>query len=308
MRKINFAGFALLFLFAALTLGASIYRVYHKSLVLVGGFLLPGVLLLFSLVKIKIPSAKEEGYLGDFLAVFVAAILTYVISRYLKISAFLVSPFIGIVGALLYRRRQLPLFCGSFAGMTNPEILDILPFIAASLIVAGSYLLAKGVYNGYGGKLGTIAFSGCFLVSLAGASFLTATQSYMSRQILLIIACGVLAATISYIINNMLKLGPVIASSVVGLAGAILLFAKNPEIAMFTPVIYGASFVGMTSKKVITNITLIALAGAAFGFVYCFNPLCGVGGKLGATAFTSVLCAYGLKNLIMFFRPGMAGK
>ncbi len=302
MRKINIAGFALLYLLAVTTIVMTIHQAYKTSPFLAGGFFLLGGLLLAPPGKIAIPKDAAGDHLGDFLAVVVSAALTYALSRYLKISAFIVSPAIGLTGALVYKKRQFPIFCGSFAGMTNPALLDVLPFVFAVMTAAGVYVLAKGVFNGYGGKLGTIAFTGCFATSLVLGHYYTTVPTYETWQMFAIIGAGALASTVTYVLNNHAGLGPVIASSLVGLAGAVLLFTGRDEVALFTPVIYGASFVGMTGKKVINNIVLIALAGVVFGFIYCFNPLCGVGGKLGATAFTAVLCLSGLQNIFTLIR------
>ncbi len=58
--------------------------------------------------------------------------------------------------------KQLPptLYCGAFIGMSNVEVASSVYFVLAASIFAGVLLLvSKSLFNGLGGKLGTIAFT-----------------------------------------------------------------------------------------------------------------------------------------------------
>ena len=82
-------------------------------------------------------------------------------------------------------------------------------------------------------------------------------------------------------------LSPVIASCIVGLAGAFIGYLlKNEDLSM---VIFAGSFVGMTTVA-IASTPLILIAGLACGTLYWASTQVfdGYGGKLGALAFISV--------------------
>jgi lipopolysaccharide export LptBFGC system permease protein LptF len=98
-----------------------------------------------------------------------------------------------------------------------------------------------------------------------------------------------------------LKNGPVLASGIVSLAGALLLPTIHGENATtLSAVVMAASFVGMSSKKRLKNELEVLLSGAIMGilFVYSVNHFRGAGGKLGILAFASVVSANGIFFLI----------
>ncbi len=62
--------------------------------------------------------------------------------------------------------KELPpaIYCGAFAGMTAPLLAGGYIFILLAGIATGSLLIiSKNAFNGFGGKLGTIAFGGVSL-------------------------------------------------------------------------------------------------------------------------------------------------
>lgn len=309
MQKINIYGHIILSLFAILLLSALIANTLKKSIFLFIIFLLflSGVLLSIIFVFIKNKNTHEQYKLIcrdtiiDFLAVFLSANFTYFFVYYFKISSLIVSPAVGFVGALIFRRHQLPIFCGSFTGMTSPALLEVFPMVLAALLTSFIYILSKNVFNGFGGKLGTIAFAGCIITAfLTGQSILN-NIVFTKREILFIVLVSVLVSPLTYVLNERLKLRPVLASSTIGLIGALLLLNENVDFCItLVSVIYGASFVGMTSKNILVNEGEIALAGMVYGLIFCYNAtqFCGVGGKLGVTAFVSVLCLYGIMFII----------
>lgn len=118
-----------------------------------------------------------------------------------------------------------------------------------------------------------------------------------------VIITSIVAAIITYELNVNRGYGSVMSSSVVGLTFGILglLFgagnfvgeaaAKSMPFAAM-----GASFVGMSSRKVIPSHIFIAFGGAIFSFVFLFSsPLfAGLGGGLGITACIAVVATQGL--------------
>ena len=309
VQKTNIHGYIILSLCAILLITVLTINIFTNSIFLFSIFLLFLLFVLVSIICVFIKNKNtfkqnkiiSKDTIMDILFVFLSANLTYFLVCYFKISSLVVSPAVGFFGAFIFRRRQASIFCGSFVGMTNPALLEFFPIILAGLLASFIYIFSREVFNGFGGKLGTVAFTGSLIIALLMGHSITNNVAFTKGESLYILLISVLASTLTYILNVRLKLGPVLSSSIIGLLGALLLLNKNVNFCVtLGTAIYGASFVGMTSKKVFANEGLIALAGMVFGLIFCYSPtqFCGVGGKLGATAFVSVLCIYGITHVI----------
>jgi len=114
----------------------------------------------------KIDLQKEE--LISIPLVLVGTLSAYSLQTYIHINPILSAGITGLMGSLMDRNRNysIPIYCGAFVGMTNPNhhfpfwLMTINGSIAGILFCFG-----KSFYGGIGGKLGTIAF-GSVLVGL----------------------------------------------------------------------------------------------------------------------------------------------
>lgn len=95
-----------------------------------------------------------------------------------------------------------------------------------------------------------------------------------------------LGTLISYLMNHNFELGAVVASSLIGLIGGLLL----PALAV---PIYCGSFAGMVSSLLVTDTLAVASIGFFAGILYVSGSetFKGFGGKLGATAYFATLLA-----------------
>ena len=67
----------------------------------------------------------------------------------------------------LLKEAPAAAYCGSFVGMSSPNVAGNMLFILFAGFVAGVLLVfSKNIFQGYGGKLGTIAFGGVALTYL----------------------------------------------------------------------------------------------------------------------------------------------
>ena len=152
-------------------------------------------------------------------------------------------------------------------------------------------------FNGFGGKLGTTAFIGCVLAAtFTGQDFLAGTipQGLLASQILIY---GVIGAVLTFVLNVRLNNSAVISSGIVGLLAAVVLPIIHPANgAILSVMAYCASFAGMSAKTRISNEVQMMLAGMIAGLIFIYTSpfLGGAGGKLGTTAFTSVITVNGL--------------
>lgn len=122
-------------------------------------------------------------------------------------------------------------------------------------------------------------------------------------NIAVLLLAGSLSAISTFILNNHLKLGGVMASAGISvLAGLFFhLFPDllNPFLSSNLPlVIMGASFIGMASQKVVPYFRIISIAGILFSIIYLITGSFfeGFGGSLGTTAAISLFATYVLKR------------
>jgi hypothetical protein len=169
------------------------------------------------------------------------------------------------------------------------------------------YVLTLAVFGGFGGKLGTIAASGCVITWLCISTEFVHPAVPKWDVGLLLVVTAVVATVATYWLNNTRKQGPVMASAVVGLLGGLLLPALHKDAgAMMAAVAICASFAGMSNTKRMPSWIPMAVVGVSVGLVYMFaNPFIGgTGGKLGTMAFGSTMAVRGLMDLVAKFTGG----
>ena len=115
---------------------------------------------------------------------------------------------------------------------------------------------------------------------------------------------GILGAVIPYYLTRELGIEPVKASALPSLILALAFYffpqILSESLNFHIPVVFfGASFVGMVSKKILPYYLEVAFAGIIFSMLYLnassfFN---GYGGGLGTPACISVLSIYGIKKV-----------
>ncbi|MFZ0491079.1 MAG: hypothetical protein WBV11_13930 [Salegentibacter sp.] len=143
--------------------------------------LLGSLLLLSSLLSLAYynsPRKEEEFFIKDIYLIFfvvLGALVSYLIN--LQMGPVIAAAATGTAASFipsLFRKNKTGIiaefpaavYCGAFVGMTAPSVAGNLSFIIFSGFIAGSLLLiAKNIFNGFGGKLGTIAFGGVALSS-----------------------------------------------------------------------------------------------------------------------------------------------
>lgn len=92
------------------------------------------------------------------------------------LSAVVASCLIGLLGALVgfgMKNEDLAMviFAGSFVGMTAVSVATLPIIISAGLACGILYVLAEPIFEGYGGKLGAIAFVSVAVIILLFSLF-----------------------------------------------------------------------------------------------------------------------------------------
>lgn len=239
---------------------------------------------------------------ANFLGVMGGALLTFALSVDLGLGPVVAAGLVGVMATLVLRRWDVPIYCGAFAGMACNSLLHGYGhMLLASGLAGGIFVASKSVFNGFGGKLGTIAFLGCI-----GASLLTG-RAFGSAPVpgwnvgTYLLGYSVIGAVLTYVLNVRLGHSPVISSGLVGLAAGLILPVLHPGIgSMLGVMVICASFAGMSSKQRVPNELYVALAGVlcALVFMYSSPHLGGAGGKLGTIAFGSVIALAGMRRLL----------
>ncbi|WP_341200331.1 hypothetical protein [Croceibacter atlanticus] len=122
---------------------------------------------------------------------------------------------------------------------------------------------------------------------------------------IILLLTGTIAALSTFIANNTLKLGAVKASAGLSFIVALLCLLfddifKDDLALQIQLVFFGASFVGMVSKEIISKHYLVGLGGFIFSAIYLNTSYFfeGFGGALGTTACISVIIVFGLRIIL----------
>lgn len=224
-------------------------------------------------------------------------------------------------------------FCGSFAGMTSLDFLKyqvslysinfflnlvLLAFITSTMYTLSeviSYKFPKISFDGYGGRLGTIAFISVIIYILLMKfifnkhfNFFIYNKSIFNNSFDYFLFGGIIFSIIAALIsmeikNTVTSLNDnykVITVATTGLIGGILI-TKIPQYGIeLGAAWYTGAFVGMTSYYVLMLKRHFLLSGLISGiyFILSKNIFIGIGGKLGFISFLAVLT---MKIIVNFY-------
>jgi hypothetical protein len=235
----------------------------------------------------------------NMIAVMIGSVLTYILHYFIGCPV-LAASIIGLIGGLGLKHLSVPIYTGAFVGMSSAALFGIWPFLLATVLASIIYALAQDIFNGFGGKLGTIALSGAIISTVIFRGDFTSGAPFTTIEQYSIVGLSITAAVVTYILNTKAKLGPVIASALIGLIGGMVLPIFTQELAhTYAIIIIGASFIGMSSPLRFKSVLPIAFAGVLYGLIFIYNApyFGGAGGKLGTIALTSVLSVKGFMLL-----------
>jgi len=221
-----------------------------------------------------------------------AAGVTYVLSD-AGAGPVVASALVGIAATAVVPERAVPAYCGSFVGMASPEAVPFATVLLGGVVTGIAFVAVRGSFDGFGGKLGTLALFGCVTAGvLTGAEYGTAPAFLVPPWAVL--AVGAAAALLTAVLSE--PVGAVGASGLVGLgAGVTFPLVTGPALAATA---FCASFVGMSAPERL-NAGEIGAAGAlAAAVLVAAGPaFAGAGGKLGTVAFVSCLALAGTGEL-----------
>jgi hypothetical protein len=194
------------------------------------------------------------------------------------------------MAALVVPGLAVPAYCGAFVGMTSARLFSAYGDLCLAAAIAGAvYLLTQRSFQGYGGKLGTIAFCGTFVTGFGLKREFLLTPFPALELIAPILLCAVLATAFTFYLSVTLDHGAVLASGGTALIGGLILPNLFPAEVGDTLAVMAtcASFAAMSSPGRITNWWAVLAMGLFTGMIYILSmPLAGgAGGKLGTISF-----------------------
>lgn len=276
-------------------------------------------------------SSKSDNFLFKlplyFLYCFAGSISTLYISA-LDINVIVASSLVGIIASFFTiiihdeNHYSWAAFSGSFAGMISLDfvcssddiisIVFLLNTLVISLIVSFMYTLSEYLsfkyprvfFDGYGGRLGTIAFLS-ILMYLAGKMFLGImsfplssvngffynTTIWHSFTVLSSVVAAFISMEIKNAVSSLNDNYKVLTVAVTGIIGGLLV-TKIPVYGMELGYAwYIGAFVGMSSYFVLMLKRDYIITGVLSGLLYVLsrNMFNGIGGKLGFLSFIAVL-------------------
>ena len=248
---------------------------------------------------------EEKIELFDLMVVLftlLGTLLTFYINNSLELGGVVASSMVGLLGPIFFPKIQRAIFCGSFAGMASTMIFTNVWWVALAGILSGLLLaFSREIYDGFGGKLGASGFFGTVTASLLAGEFILTNENVVLKSDINIAFYFIIGAVITYYVNKINKTGTVLASSAIGLIGGLIL-----------PIVYGGltgvsyavalfcgTFVGMTIIDRLTTEFYLFISSFMGSIIYFYSQVnfVGLGGKLGTTAFASVVSWWGLMYL-----------
>jgi hypothetical protein len=239
----------------------------------------------------------ERSYYSVVTAVIIGALVTFFMSNELGLGPVVASSVVGLTGAMASKKYQIPIYCGSFVGMSSILMYGDYQSLLFSAIISGIFFLIAGsVFSGFGGKLGVIAFGGTMMYSIiTGNAYVVEPFPTESVNVLIVLYMSI-GAVVTYIIHHKSRLSAVESSAVIGLlAGLLLPMLYGASGNFLAVVMFCGSFIGMSSNDRLANLSHVVGSAAisAVFFIYTQNIFVGLGGKLGAIAFISILSING---------------
>lgn len=263
-----------------------------------------------ALIKAKeIILKKHNNLLKQFFivaSIIAGGLFTFVVGNYLGINAVIMAGFVGVIANLFFKEYQVPIYCGSFAGMASALIFTNVTLIFVSTLFTGIlFILSQEILKGFGGKLGATAFFGTFItVVLYGKYHETLVDTQVSIQIEIIV-CFVIGAILAHQLHLITGKSTVLTSGISGvLAGILLPIIFKANGLTLAAALFSGAFLGMTGEERFKKTSYFLVASIIGGIIFIYSQpyFNGLGGKLGAIAFISSLTMTQVKIAISHFR------
>ncbi|MDP2425637.1 MAG: hypothetical protein Q8M70_04720 [bacterium] len=300
------SGFAFLLMFVAF-LYLQMASKSSLGLILLQGFLgivsFVGIYYLYQKNK-HIPHYDSQSVptlIKESVCIVSGAMVTYLVIMLFDswVNAIVVSGLVGVMGSVIFKKMEGPIFLGSFVGMTSAAFMVSYEVFVAAVISVLTYAFLRPLFKGVGGKAGFSAFVGVIVTSIIFQTPLLATPlvAYQLPSMMsILIALGVFG--LMRVLLDYGKLSSCFSSAIVGVILGLLALipAFFNEYYLFL-IGYAFSFVMMSEKAILplwAQIASIVLITVYFGWFQ--TSFIGFGGKLGMMAFIVSLLMFAIST------------
>lgn len=235
---------------------------------------------------------KADRMLLDTAAITCAAVLTHWLQG--SMNVVLASAAVGLIGAMAMKDHESEIFLGTFIGMASATLFPLYAVAAAGLFGGLIYTWLKPWLHHAGGKLGFLAFVSMMIISTFRASSWFALGNGLGQNGIFFVI-SLLAVVLVQLLKGKYRQTGVFASAAVGVVlGLLWIFVPSAEMQTAMVIAYGATFVGMTTKKILSE-SMVLLGAFVYPMMYVlFSPLFqGFGGKLGMIALLTTILLHG---------------
>ena len=230
---------------------------------------------------------------GDSVGFALGALLTYGLHSLLDWPVVMASGLVGLLGFFLFKPYAVPIFAGSFLGMSDSLLLGF-DFLWLALIVGALvYALLKPTIVGFGGRLGFIAWVASMSVFLLRYP-LFEPAARIGFDPLIFYFGTVFFGVMTFWLQRQKDFDAVSASALIGVLLGLLALPQFATWSAYAIPWYGATFVGMSSHERFPKVWMwvipTLLYGVLFYLIHPYYPF--TGGKLGALSFISALASW----------------
>lgn len=273
---------------------------YLIILIIIDLFFIVGFLFIFLKDQKEIPKETNKITILPFVVILTAALLIYFVSKELHIDKTISVGLLAIVFGIFIKKHDKTALVGAFIGTSILLNTTYFGIVLISLVAGFIYYLLADNLNGLGGKLGTIVFvSGLIIFLILGEPVGVKTETNLTN-LFAYLGVSLITALLVFILNNEFKLGPVTAYGIITIIGSLfLLFPLTRNLDLAT-IVYGAGFVGMTSKKAKNDYFILIFASLLFGLFSSLGlTFLNIGGRSGLLALISTISASGIYFLVI---------
>lgn len=310
MKKIlSLIGSSIVFIIMSIKLYFLTIEAYNNSTSIFVAFLGINLLWIVGLIKTYFEIIKDGerqiNYKDAVISlglILSGALVVYIFTSNFNLHSVIIVAIVGLFAGVFIKDYAQEVVIGTFLGMSTFLSTSYAGVIFASIITFIIFFLIKDVFKGLGGKMGTTAFVGGLITFFLLGDTFTQGIGYESLNVIYVLIIAIIAGVLTYVLNNEIKLGAIVAYSIVSLIGGIFLLFPSTKDLGFINVVFGASFIGMSSKKDVKSYLVVIFASFIFGFFSIIGKsFINVGGRGGTLALISVLAANNFQYL--FVKP-----
>lgn len=252
-------------------------------------FVITAILTFLKVIKKEQEEDNKDYEIIPFFIILSGALIVYFLTTKLNLDKNIAVGLVAIAFGIFVKKYGPEATLGAFIGAGIFIKTGYFGVILVALVAGFINIYFKNIFKDLGGKLGTTAFIAGIIVFMISDEILGFATKKELLDLIFILLVSLFAALATFILNNELKLGPIISYGIVILLGSIFLLFTATRNLDLSSIVYGAALVGMSKKKEEISYTVIVAASIIFSiFAVVGISFVNVGGRAGLLALISV--------------------